>query len=80
MLHLNLPSEGGGIVTEPGYSLETLTATRGGDTMKWLLVLLAVLFMVPPAMAGEDPYIGIVGRDCVAGTVNAYGYCPAASS
>ena len=48
--------------------------------MKWLLVLLAVLFMAVPAMAGEDPYIGIVGTDCVPGTGNAYGYCPAASS
>jgi len=31
--------------------------------MKWVLVLLAVFFMVAPAMAGEDPYIGIVGLD-----------------
>jgi hypothetical protein len=31
--------------------------------MKWLFVLLAVCFMVAPAMAGEDPYIGIVGPD-----------------
>jgi len=38
--------------------------------MKWLLVLLAVLFMVAPAMAGEDPYIAIVGTDCVIGTTN----------
>jgi len=47
--------------------------------MKWLLVLLAVLFMVAPAMAGEDPYIAIVGLDCVAGTTNANtanGTCP----
>ena len=32
--------------------------------MKWLLVMVALLFMVAPAMAGEDPYIGIVGNDC----------------
>ena len=31
--------------------------------MKWLCVCLAVCFMVAPAMAGEDPYIGIVGND-----------------
>jgi len=34
--------------------------------MKWLLAVLAVLFMVAPAMAGEDPYIGIVGNDAIA--------------
>jgi len=34
--------------------------------MKWLLVLLAVFFMVAPAMAGEDPYIAIVGNDATA--------------
>jgi len=32
--------------------------------MKWLLAALAVFFMVAPALAGEDPYIGIVGNDC----------------
>jgi len=31
--------------------------------MKWLCACLAVLFMVAPAMAGEDPYIAIVGND-----------------
>ena len=31
--------------------------------MKWLCACVAVLFMVTPAMAGEDPYIGIVGVD-----------------
>ena len=31
--------------------------------MKWLCVCLAVLFMVAPAMAGEDPYIGVVDND-----------------
>jgi len=31
--------------------------------MKWLFVCLAVCFMVAPAMAGEDPYISIVGPD-----------------
>jgi hypothetical protein len=45
---------------------------RGGDTMKWLLVCSAVLVMVAPAMAGEDPYIGIVGTDCVPDTTT----CP----
>jgi len=39
--------------------------------MKWLLVMVALLFMVAPAMAGEDPYIAIVGTDCVANTTNA---------
>jgi len=34
--------------------------------MKWLLAALAVFFMVAPAMAGEDPYIGIVGNDAAA--------------
>ena len=41
--------------------------------MKWLFVFLAVLFIVAPAMAGEDPYIAIVGTDCVQGTTNAAG-------
>ena len=36
--------------------------------MKWLCALLAVLFMVAPAMAGEDPYIAIVGNDITANT------------
>jgi len=40
--------------------------------MKWLLACLAVLFMVAPAMAGEDPYIAIVGQDCVIGTTPNY--------
>ena len=31
--------------------------------MKWLFVCLAVCFMATTAMAGEDPYIGIVGND-----------------
>ena len=31
--------------------------------MKWLCACLAVLFMVAPAMAGEDPYIGVVDSD-----------------
>ena len=31
--------------------------------MKWLFVCLAVCFMVSSAMAGEDPYISIVGPD-----------------
>jgi len=40
--------------------------------MKWLFVCMAVLFMVAPAMAGEDPYIAIVGNDCSAGFVNPF--------
>ena len=46
--------------------------------MKWLFVCMAVLFMVAPAMAGEDPYIAIVGNDCSAGFVNPFfgGTCP----
>ena len=43
--------------------------------MKWLFVLLAVCFMAAPAMAGEDPYIAIVGTDCVLGDTN-YFYNP----
>ena len=43
-------------------------------SQKWFLGLLAILFMVAPAMAGEDPYIAIVGQDCVpSGTPNFYG-------
>jgi hypothetical protein len=38
--------------------------------MKWLFVCLAVCFLVAPAMAGEDPYIAIVGTDCVPGSTN----------
>ena len=38
--------------------------------MKWLSVCLVVCFMVAPAMAGENPYIGIVGMDSVSGTSN----------
>lgn len=38
--------------------------------MKWLLVCLAVFFMVAPAFAGEDPFIAIVGKDCVTGDKN----------
>ncbi len=34
--------------------------------MKWLLVLLAVCFMVPPALAGEDPYTSVVVPDYLA--------------
>jgi len=41
--------------------------------MKWLLALLVVLYMVVPAMAGEDPYIAIVGTDCVPNVTNAIG-------
>jgi len=36
--------------------------------MKWLCALLAVMFMVAPAMAGEDPYIAIVDNDILANT------------
>ena len=31
--------------------------------MKWLIVCLLALFMAAPAMAGEDPYIAVVGND-----------------
>jgi hypothetical protein len=31
--------------------------------MKWLIVCLLVLFTVAPAIAGEDPYIAVVGND-----------------
>jgi len=31
--------------------------------MKWIIGCLLALFLVTPAMAGEDPYIGIVGND-----------------
>ena len=31
--------------------------------MKWLLVCLAVFFIVAPAIAGEDPYIAVIGSD-----------------
>lgn len=38
--------------------------------MKWLFSLLLAVVMVTPAFAGEDPYIAIVGRDCVATDTN----------
>ena len=42
--------------------------------MKWLVALVALVFMVAPAMAGEDPYVAIVGHDCVADSApNFYG-------
>jgi len=46
--------------------------------MKWLFVCMAVFFMVAPAMAGEDPYVAIVGNDCSVGFVNPFfgGTCP----
>jgi len=31
--------------------------------MKWLVSILAVLLMVSPAVAGEDPYLAVVGND-----------------
>jgi hypothetical protein len=34
--------------------------------MKWLISLVLVLVMVTPAMAGEDPYISVVGIDSAA--------------
>jgi hypothetical protein len=34
--------------------------------MKWLVSLLLVLCIVTPAMAGEDPYIAVVGNDIAA--------------
>jgi hypothetical protein len=36
--------------------------------MKWLIGCLLVVFMVAPAMAGEDPYIAVVGNDILANT------------
>ncbi len=41
--------------------------------MKWLVALLLALAMVTPAFAGEDPYIAIVGTDCVALDTNKFG-------
>ncbi len=38
--------------------------------MKWVLSLVLALCMVTPAFAGEDPYIAIVGVDCVPGVAN----------
>jgi len=40
--------------------------------MKWLLCSLAILFMVTPAMAGEDPYIAVVGNDFLARNYSFY--------
>jgi hypothetical protein len=37
--------------------------------MKWLLVCLAVFFMVAPAIAGEDPYIATVANDYFIGHI-----------
>jgi hypothetical protein len=34
--------------------------------MKWLIPCLVALFMVSPALAGEDPYVAIVGNDITA--------------
>jgi len=49
--------------------------------MKYLFACLAVMFMVAPAMAGEDPYISIVGTDCVPGTEPALqGVCEATNA
>ncbi len=36
--------------------------------MKWLSACLAVLFIICPAMAGDDPYVAIVGNDINANT------------
>jgi hypothetical protein len=36
--------------------------------MKWLIGCLLALVMVAPALAGEDPYIGVVGNDINANT------------
>ena len=41
--------------------------------MKWLFVCLALFFMVAPAIAGEDPYIAIVGND---NTANPFYFSP----
>jgi hypothetical protein len=44
--------------------------------MKWLLVCLAVFFMVAPAMAGEDPYIATVNNDQLVGNVFSFYFSP----
>jgi len=36
------------------------------NNMKWLIACLVALFMVSPALAGEDPYVAIVGNDVTA--------------
>jgi len=33
--------------------------------MRWLISLVLAMAMVTPALAGEDPYIAIVGNDCI---------------
>jgi hypothetical protein len=44
---------------------------KGEQKMKWLISLVLALVMVTPAFAGEDPYIAIVGNDCIIpGTTN----------
>jgi hypothetical protein len=36
---------------------------KRGDTMKYMFACLLALIMVSPAVAGEDPYIAVVGND-----------------
>jgi hypothetical protein len=43
-----------------------------GDTMKWVLVYLALFFPVALAMAGEDPYVAIIGNDANANAFTLY--------
>jgi len=31
--------------------------------MKWIISILALVFMVTPAVAGEDPYVAVIGND-----------------
>lgn len=42
--------------------------------MKWLMGIMVALLMVSGAMAGEDPYIGIVGNDAL--EVNTFYFSP----
>lgn len=46
--------------------------------MKWIVALVLSLLMITPAMAGQDPYISIVGIDCVPGDTFPFfeTYCP----
>jgi len=61
-------------------SCGTLSEREEENNMKWLFVCLAILFIAAPAMAGEDPYIGIVGLDCQPGFPNILtGVCPGAA-
>jgi len=56
---------------KPWINKETVSTTewenaKEGKNMRWLVVSLMALFLVSPAMAGEDPYIAVVGNDVAA--------------